>query len=124
MTARRFVNILDLADDPDLIAAYVGWHRPGGPPAAVTAAIRRSGILQMEIFLSGNRLVMIIDAGPDFDPAARSAADAGNPDVLAWERLMDGFQRPVPWAADGEKWVAAHSIFRLTDQPDGKQGVD
>lgn len=115
---RRYVNILDLADDPDLIAAYVDWHRPGGPPAAVNAAIRASGIEQMEIFLSGNRLVMIIDAGPDFDPDARAGADADNPDVLAWERLMDQFQRPLPWAGAGEKWVPAASIYRLTDQPE------
>jgi L-rhamnose mutarotase len=31
--------------------------------------------------------------------------------------LMDRFQRRLPFAADGEKWVAAERIYSLDEQP-------
>ena len=116
-TVRRQCLILDLVDEAAAIRAYREWHRPDGPPAAVSRSIRKAGIREMEIFLSGNRLVMIMDVGPEFDPAAKAAADAADPEVVAWEELMGQFQRPVAWAAPGEKWVPAEPIYRLSDQP-------
>lgn len=72
--------MLDLKDDPALIARYRAWHAPGQPPAAVTQAIREAGILEMQIFLSGNRLCMVMDVDEAlFDVEARRAADAADP---------------------------------------------
>jgi L-rhamnose mutarotase len=115
----RHVLILDLKDDPEAIAAYRAWHAAGAPPAAVIGSIRASGIEEMEICLSGNRLVMILEAGPAFSFAAKAAADAADPEVQAWETLMSRFQQQLPWAAPGQKWVQAEPIFRLSDQPGG-----
>jgi L-rhamnose mutarotase len=72
----------------------------------------------MEIWLTGPRLFMIMEAGPDFDPAAKAEADSADPDVVAWEKLMWEFQRPLPWSAPGEKWIAMDRIFALSEQPD------
>lgn len=119
MSGRRLCFALDLADDPGLIAEYCKWHRPGGPPAAVNRSIRAAGIEELEIWLTGNRLFMIMEAGPDFDPAAKSKADAADPDVRAWEELMWRFQRALPWASPAEKWVAADRIYALSEQPQG-----
>ena len=113
----RHVLLLDLKDDPELIAAYRQWHAPGGPPAAVIASIRAAGVEAMEIHLCGDRLVMLIEAGPGFSFAAKAAADAADPEIQAWETLMSRFQKPVPWAAPGEKWVLAERIFALDEQP-------
>ena len=71
----------------------------------------------MEIFRSGNRLVMLMTTDDDFDPAAKAVVDRSNPDVVAWEALMDAFQQRLPWAAPGEKWVTARRIFSLEDAP-------
>lgn len=116
---RRLCFVLDLADDPALIARYREWHRPGGPPAAVTRSIRDADIHALEIWLSGPRLFMVMDVGPDFSAARKAATDAADPDVQAWEQLMWEFQRPVPWAAPGDKWVAAEQIYALAEQPTG-----
>lgn len=113
----RHILLLDLHDDPQSIDDYRHWHRPGGPPAAVTDAIRASGIDSMEIWHAGDRLVMVMETNADFDPATRSARDAANPEVLAWERLMDRFQRALPFADVGVKWVPTECIYSLIEQP-------
>jgi len=112
----RHVLLLDLKDDPDLIAAYERWHAPGAVPSAVVASIRAARIAEMTIHRAGNRLVMIMETLPGFDPAAKAASDAADPDVQAWERLMDAFQQPIAAAAPGEKWTAAVRIFSLAQQ--------
>jgi L-rhamnose mutarotase len=114
--AQRHVLALDLADDPGLIAQYRDWHRPGGPPPAVMESLRTAGITEMEIFLAGNRLVMILLAEDEFSFTALAAANAGNADVQAWEQLMWTFQRALPWAKADEKWIAMERIFALSEQ--------
>ncbi|HEX7694107.1 MAG TPA: L-rhamnose mutarotase [Sphingomonas sp.] len=117
----RHVLFLDLLDDPQAIDDYRHWHRPGGPPAAVTRSIRESGIEDMEIWQAGDRLVMVMESGPGFSPAAKAQRDAADPDVQAWERMMERFQRRLPFAKGDEKWVASERIYSLAEQPaDGK----
>ncbi|TWB41051.1 L-rhamnose mutarotase [Nitrospirillum pindoramense] len=116
----RHVLMLDLKSDPALIERYRQWHAPGKVPPAVVRSIRQAGILDMEIHLCGDRLAMIVEVSDDYDPEAKAAADAADPDVQAWETLMNTFQRPLPWARDGEKWVPAEKIFSLGDQTTGE----
>jgi L-rhamnose mutarotase len=113
----RFCFALDLENNPEAIAAYCHWHRPGGPPAAVTDAIRAAGIEELEIWLSGNRLFMILEAGPDYDAEKKTQSDAANPAVREWERLMQTFQRMLPWATPGEWWTRADCVYTLSAQP-------
>lgn len=113
----RRVLLLDLKDDPELIARYEAWHAAGAVPKPVVASIRAADIRSMEIFRTGNRLAMVMETGPNFDAAAKAAADAANPDVVAWEELMSSFQLLLPWAGEGEKWLEAKRIFALEEQP-------
>lgn len=118
MTGRRRICFaLDLKDDAALIARYKAWHAPGVPPAAVNQSIRAAGIEEMEIFLCGNRLFMVMEVDETFSPTAKAAADLGNPVVQAWETQMDEFQQRLPWARAEEKWVEAKKIYALSDQP-------
>jgi hypothetical protein len=64
---------------------------------------------------AGNRLCLIMEAPDEFSLEAKAAADAASADVQAWERLMWTFQRALPWAAPGEKWVRMERIFSLAD---------
>ena len=113
----RHVLMLDLIDDADKIARYEAWHGAGAVPAAVVRSIRAADITGMEIHRLGDRLVMIMETGPAFSGEAKAAADAADPDVQAWEALMDGFQTPTPFARPGEKWTPATRIFSLDEQP-------
>ena len=108
---------LDLKDDPDLITRYRAWHAAGQVPPAINASIRKAGIEALEIYLAGNRLFMILTPGLGYDPAAKAAADATDPEVQAWEALMWQFQQALPFAPPGEKWQVMTPIYRLADQP-------
>lgn len=117
VSSRLLCFALDLKDDAELIARYRAWHAPGGPPAAVIQSIRNAGIEEMQIFLAGNRLFMLMEVEAHFSLAAKAASDAADPTVQAWERQMEEFQQFLPFAKPGEKWVAMESIFALSDQP-------
>jgi L-rhamnose mutarotase len=42
--------------------------------------------------------------------------DANNARVQEWEKLMWSFQKPLPWAKEGEKWIMMEKIFQLQAQ--------
>ena len=108
---------VDLHDHPDVIAAYRRWHAPGGPPPAVNAAIRADGVAALEIWLVGDRLFMILEQDSDAapDPEVKRARDAANPDVAAWDRMMAGLQKPLPFSP-GQTWVEMERIYALAEQ--------
>ncbi|TYC90452.1 L-rhamnose mutarotase [Novosphingobium sp. BW1] len=116
ITRRCFA--VDLVDEPELIARYRAWHAPGGPPAAVTQAIRDDGVRDLQIWLVADRMFMIMeqDAAQAQDDAGKAARDAANPDVQAWNALMARFQRSLPAASD-RTWVEMERIYALDEQP-------
>lgn len=118
----RRVLILDLKDDPALIAAYEAHHRPGAVPEAIVRSIRASGIVEMEIHRCGNRLVMVMETAAGFDPQGKAAAAAADPAVIAWEELMDRYQQRLPWVPPRTKWMEAERIFALSDQSGIERG--
>ena len=67
----------------------------------------------MEIYRTGNRMFMIIDAVDSFSLEMKAKSDLSNPDVQEWEMLMWRFQQALPWAEQGEKWILMKKIFQL-----------
>lgn len=110
----RHCLALDLVPDPQLIAEYCAYHERIWPEIA--QSIRDADIGEMEIWLAGNRLFMIMETGPDFSFEKKSSADAANPKVQEWEQLMWKYQQAIPAARPGEKWVLMKKIFDLQDQ--------
>ena len=107
----RYCLTLDLKDDPDLIAEYRRYHERIWPE--ITESIRNAGIEDMEIYLLGTRLFMIMEVNDRFSFETKSEADRTNPKVQEWESLMWTFQRPLPQAKPGEKWILMERIFKL-----------
>jgi L-rhamnose mutarotase len=108
---QRFCLTLDLKNDPALIAEYKKYHEKIWPE--ITESIKSSGILDMEIYLLGTRMFMIMEVDESFSFAKKSRADQQNPKVQEWERLMWRFQQALPEARPGEKWLLMERIFKL-----------
>ena len=112
--SRRYCLALDLKDDPELIAEYKRYHEKIWPE--ITQSIRQSGIDDLEIYLIGTRLFMIMEVNDNFSFEAKDDADRNNPKVQEWEQLMWRFQQPLPQAKPGEKWLLMQRIFKLEEQ--------
>ena len=109
---QRYCLALDLKDDPSLIEMYENYHRSVWPE--ILESIRESGIERMEIYRTGNRLFMIMEATDGFSFARKAAADGANPKVQEWEKLMWKYQQRLPWAKEGEKWILMEKIFGIS----------
>jgi L-rhamnose mutarotase len=110
----RHCFALDLRDDAQAIDEYENWHRADRIWPEIVASIRKAGIVDMQIYRTGNRLMMVMETADDFDAGAKAIADAADERVQAWEALMATFQQPLPWAPAGQKWVPMRRIFSLT----------
>jgi L-rhamnose mutarotase len=108
---RRFCLTLDLKNDPNLIAEYKRYHEQVWPE--IVQSIKDSGIEDMEIYLLGTRMFMIMEVGEDFSFEAKAEADRLNPKVQQWEKLMWTFQQALPEAKPGEKWLLMERVFKL-----------
>jgi L-rhamnose mutarotase len=109
--SRRYCLALDLKDDPKLIAEYKRYHEKIWPE--ITKSIKDSGIEDLEIYLLGTRLFMVMEVNDRFSFEAKAKADRNNPKVQEWEQLMWKFQQPLPQAKPGEKWLLMERIFKL-----------
>ena len=108
---RRHCLTLDLKDDPKLIAEYQRYHEKVWPE--ITQSIKDAGIHGLEIYLRGTRMFMILEVDESFSFESKAEADRKNPKVQEWEKLMWKFQKALPEAQPGEKWLPMQRIFKL-----------
>jgi L-rhamnose mutarotase len=111
MVTQKYCFALDLIDDPVLIAEYKKYHEKIWPE--ITASIVDSGIENLDIYCVGNRMFMIIEANETFTFERKGEMDAANPVVQKWEELMWKYQKALPGAKEGEKWMMMEKIFNL-----------
>ncbi len=110
----RHCLTLDLRDDAAGIAEYKRYHETIWPE--VKASLFAAGVIDMEIYLLGTRMFMIMDVADDFTFERKAAMDAANATVQKWETLMHAFQHDLPQAKAGEKWVPMEKVFSLAMQ--------
>ncbi len=108
---KRYCLAVDLKNDPKLIAEYRRHHEKIWPE--VTRSIKDAGIEDLEIYLLGTRLFMIMEVNESFSFERKAQADRANPKVNEWEQLMWTFQQPLESAKPGEKWILMERIFKV-----------
>ena len=110
---KRYVQTMELKDDAALIAEYQRRHSKGEAWPEILEGIRQVGILDMQIFILGTQLVMIVETPLDFDWDSAMARLATVPRQQEWEDYMAIFQRCKPGATSDEKWQMMRRMFYL-----------
>ena len=110
---KRYCKTLELKNDPQLIVEYKKVHAPENTWPEITQGMREVGIIDMEIYLLGNRLFMIMDTVADFDHDRAMDQLAGKPRQSEWEAYVSRFQQTSAEATADEKWQLMECIYKL-----------
>ncbi len=110
---KRYCKTLTLEDDPQLIKEYRKVHAPGSTWPEITQGMIDVGILDMEIYIMGNRLFMIMDTLTEFDHDQAMAELATKPRQSEWEAFVSRFQKTSSEATADEKWQVMDRIYKL-----------
>ncbi|MHC5308070.1 L-rhamnose mutarotase [Bartonella sp. LJL80] len=109
---KRFCMALDLVDDPEMISQYQRYHQKIWPEVADN--IRQRGVIDMQIWQVENRLFMVMDVVDTFNSQDAERIAERDETNRQWEALMSQFQKPLPSARAGEKWIDMVKIFDLS----------
>ena len=110
---KRYVQTLELRDDPDMIEEYRKWHSEEYHWKEIRDGIKAVGILEMEIYILGTRLVMIVDTPEDFDWQTAMDKLATLPRQAEWEAFVARLQGCRADARSDEKWQMMERMFYL-----------
>lgn len=110
---KRFCKTLKLKDDPQLIEEYKKVHAPGAAWPEITQGMKEVGIVDMEIYISGSQLFMIMDTVSGFDHDSAMNELAGKPRQSEWEAFVSRFQQTSADTTAGEKWQLMERIYKL-----------
>ncbi|MEG1563757.1 MAG: L-rhamnose mutarotase [Bacteroides sp.] len=110
---KRYCQTLDLRNNAALITEYRWRHRAESAWPEIIAGIRQVGILEMEIYILGTRLFMIVETGLDFDWDTAMERLATLPRQQEWEDYMSIFQNVNPGASSAQKWQPMERMFHL-----------
>lgn len=113
---KRYCQTLDLRDSPELIAEYKKRHSKVHHWPEVREGIKEVGILEMEIYLLGTRLFMIVETPLDFEWDEAFKRLATLPRQAEWEEYMSVFQQAESGLSSSEKWKPMERIFHLYEE--------
>jgi len=110
---KRYCKTLSLKDDAQLIEDYKKVHAPDAAWPEITQGMREVGIIDMEIYILGTRLFMIMDTVIDFDHETAMAELASKPRQSEWEAYVSRFQQTSSESTADEKWQLMERIYKL-----------
>ena len=120
---KRYCKVLTLKNDPQLMEAYKDAHGIGQVWPEITQGMKEVGILDMEIYIQGNQLFMIMDTVADFNHDKAMAELATKPRQSEWEAHMSQFQQASAEASADEKWQLMERIFEM-DQKEEYEPIE
>ena len=110
---KRFCKTLTLKDDYTLIEDYKRVHSPSEVWSEISQGMREVGILNMEIYILGTRLFMIMDTVSDFDHGKAMKELATKPRQSEWEAYVSKFQNSSADATADDKWQVMECIYDM-----------
>jgi len=112
-TYKRYCKTLELNNDPVLIEEYKKVHAKGKVWKEITQGMKEVGIVDMEIYIFGTKLFMIMDTTPDFNHDDAMAELSKKPRQSEWEAFVSRFQKTSAQATADEKWQLMERIYKL-----------
>lgn len=113
---KRYCQTMELRDDAELIRRYCEAHDEPHFRPEVLAGMREVGIMEMEVYIVGTRLVMIVDAPENFNWDEAMARLATLPGQEDWEAYVAQFQQCDANATSDQKWQMMKRIFHIYDK--------
>ena len=121
--AKRYCKTLTLKNDDALIEEYKLVHGMGNAWPEITQGMKDVGIIDMEIYIMGNRLFMIMDTTPGFDHDTAMAELATKPKQSEWEAHVSKFQNTSADASADDKWQLMQRIYKM-DQKEERRAIN
>lgn len=113
VATKRYCQTLSLKDNPTLIAEYRKIHSEAEAWPEIRAGIRSVGILEMEMYIYGNRVFMIVETPLDFDWESAMQKLSGLPRQQEWEDFVSRFQDCFQGSTSAQKWTLMERMFYL-----------
>ena len=113
MPTKRSCQTLSLKNNPILIEEYRKIHSEEKAWPEIRAGIRAVGILEMEIYILGSQLFMIIETPLDFDWKIAMDKLSNLPRQAEWEKYVSKFQDCPCLSSSAEKWKLMERMFYL-----------
>jgi len=113
MPTKRYCQTLSLKNNPILIEEYRKIHSEEKAWPEIRAGIRAVGILEMEIYILGSQLFMIIETPLDFDWKIAMDKLSNLPRQAEWEKYVSKFQDWPCLSSSAEKWKLMERMFYL-----------
>jgi L-rhamnose mutarotase len=110
---KRYCKTLQLEDDPLLIREYKKLHAKGNAWPEITQGMKDVGIVDMEIYLDGTTLFMIMDTVEDFDHEQAMTILSTLPRQAEWEATVSRYQKTTALSSAKEKWRLLERIYKL-----------
>lgn len=111
--SKRYCKTMELCNDPLLIEAYIKAHTKGAVWPEINQGMKEVGIIDMEIYLLGTKLFMIMDTVADFDHDKAMAELVLKPRQSEWEAYMSQFQNSSSNATADQKWNLMEQIYKI-----------
>ena len=113
--SRRFVDARQLVNDPEQIDAYKAHHAMGKAWPEITRGLKEVGVIDLEIYMVGNRTYKIHEVTLDFDPNVAWKELGAKPRSKEWGKLVGSSDRPFTDDNGNRIKQVMDRIFKLSN---------
>ena len=110
---KRYCKTLQLENDDALIEEYKKLHAMGNTWPEITQGMKDVGIIDMEIYLDGTTLFMIMDTTQNFDHEKAMTKLATLSRQSEWEATVSKYQKTSVSSSAKDKWKLIERIYKL-----------
>lgn len=110
---KRYCQSLNLKNNPTLIAEYRKIHSRSEAWPEIRAGIRSVGILEMEMYIYGSQVFMVVETPLDFDWDTAMEKLSHLPRQQEWEDYVARFQECLAGTTSSQKWHMMERMFYL-----------